>query len=372
MWQEVFSAHSYDFKPWIIPTFVSSFFCLFLAIFVYLKNRKSTLNRTFSLFSFLIFIICTGVVFTMSSKEDWLVIFWDRIVYTAFVINYAFLYHFGLAFSKIKKGLPVQLLRLCYLASASFAMIVLFKTEYFLSGVYRYVWGPHAKAALFHHIFMVYAAAVTVGFLFTVFGHYRRTTRTTEKQQAKYMFLAFFVLMFLSFGALTAYGVGATYPFTFLPGTIFVSIVAFTIIRYRLMEIETVIHKTMLWLATSALVFIPISVLLLLLWPWLKSLSPWAGGAIIVFSFFGFLWYYHRLQPRIDHFFQRRRFDPYQVLFRVVSKVSSQEELEGAVTVLNSELKTYLYSRNLVTYIQDEETGEYRLESERGYEERGI
>jgi len=169
-------------------------------------------------------------------------------------------------------------------------------------------------------------------------------------------------------GYLTAYGIGVCYPIAFFPATVFVCIVAFTIIRYRLMEIETVIHKTVLWITTSILVLMPISVIMLFLWPWLKSLSPWASAAVIILSFFGFLWYYRRIQPRIDHFFQRRRFDPFQVLFRVVSKVSSQEELEGAVTTLNSELKTYLYSRNLVAYIQDERSGEYRL---MGHEEQG-
>ena len=368
MWQEVWNPQNYKLTGWSIIIAFSIIFIYTMGAFVGFKNRKVAVNLIFSIFSFFLGTTYIFLMLVMASKEDSLVLFWDRLVYMTSLCFFVLLYHFGLSLCKIKRCRQMVALKLTYLTAALFELVLIFKPEHFFSSVNRFSWGAHGRAGFFHHIFMFWMLAISIAFLVNTYTRFGSTSSIIEKQQFKYIFIAFFINWFAAGGYLAAYGIPSSGLLAFLPPTIFVSIVAFTIIRYRLMEIETVIHKTVLWLATSVLVFIPISLLLLLLWPWLKGLSPWASGAIILFSFFGFLWYYRRLQPRIDHFFQRRRFDPYQVLFRVVSKVSSEEELEGAVTALNSELKTYLYSRNLVAYIQDEETGEYRLVGKEGRE----
>jgi hypothetical protein len=368
MWEKITAPQNYKFTGWSIIVILSIIFIYTIGSFVYFKNRKARINVIFGSFAFFLGSTYVFFMLVMASKEDSLVIFWDRFVYMSSMCFFTLLYHFGLSLCKIKQGRQMTALRLTYLTAACLELVLIFKPDYFFSGVNILPWGKHAKAGFAHHFFMLWTLAISIAFLVNIYRRFRSTGSTMEKQQFKYIFIAFFIIWFAAGGYLAAYGIPASGPLAFLPPTIFISIVAFTIIRYRLMEIETVIHKTIMWVATSVMVFIPMAALLVLLWPWLMSLPLPASSAIIIFSFFILLWYYRRLQPRIDHFFQRRRFDPNEVLFRVVSRVSAEEEMEGALGALMQQLQNYLYSKNISVFMHDEKMNQYMLEGEAGHE----
>ena len=359
---------SLSLSPFALSHIINFFMALVIGLFVYLKNRKAQVNITF--FIMTLFVACWALFWFLSQMtKEGEGLFYTRVQNLFGLFIPAFYLHFILSLiNKIKE--KKKILLSVYVLNILILIVAVVFPSLFLVGVGTKLGIPNypAQKSILFYIYTFFFFAESFYGILQLLKIYPRISGV-KKDQIKYTIVSS-LFGFLGGGSVFILGYDVPiYPWPNFLMSLWVVILATAIIRYRLMEIETVIHKTMLWLATSVLVFIPISLLLLLLWPWLKSLSPWASAAVVVLSFFGFLWYYHRIQPRIDHFFQRRRFDPYQVLFRVVSKVSSQEELEGAVTTLNSELKTYLYSRNLVAYIQDEETGEYKLEQHKGYEE---
>ena len=102
-------------------------------------------------------------------------------------------------------------------------------------------------------------------------------------------------------------------PFYFLFEVGYSMLMAYAILKHGAMDIRTVIHRTALWVATSALVLLPAIAMYALLRPRIvghKSLDLAVLGVLFILV----LIYARRVQPLIDHRFQRRRYDLYQAV----------------------------------------------------------
>ena len=81
---------------------------------------------------------------------------------------------------------------------------------------------------------------------------------------------------------------------------------AYAIIRYKVMEIETVIHRTLMWLTTIVVAVSPFVALIFLSYDSVKMLSPMIVSALFSCLMILFYFYFQALQPRLDRIFQRR------------------------------------------------------------------
>jgi signal transduction histidine kinase len=109
------------------------------------------------------------------------------------------------------------------------------------------------------------------------------------------------------------------------------------------MDIETVIHKTIMWCLASLVLTAPFLLAFYLTRNWAMSLSPtmsvgFFGAALIVFAFYARL-----VQPKVDHFFQRRRWDLSRVLERFNDELVHLKDLDQLVSHIVSTVNTVLY-----------------------------
>lgn len=233
---------------WLLPL-VSAIFVFGLGVFVFLENKKSELNTLFTLFCLSITIWLFGTSMMFLSKGDAEAIFWDRVIYIGVVFIPAFLYHFSIVFTKIKS--QRKLLFCGYVLS--FVFLILSRTDYFVKGLYRYKWGCHTIAQPLHHIFLVFFSVGMFMFFLNIYKYYRSTKSPVEQNQSKYAFLAFGILLTLGSPAyLPAYKIPIP-PFVFLSGVFFVTILAYPILKYRLMDINIVFGKGIVYLSIVVL-----------------------------------------------------------------------------------------------------------------------
>ena len=226
----------------VILPLISAIFVFILGNFIFLK-RRSKLNNIFFLLSLTITVWLFGTFMMFLSKEDTAMIFWDRFVYMGVVFMPVLLYHFSLTLTGIKR--KKFLFYGAY--SLSFAFFILSQTDYFVSGLFKYRWGVHTRAHFFHHLFLVYFIFYA-GLSLLNFYQCLQTARSAfKKNQIKYVFFAFLILIVVgSLAYLPAYGIGV-YPFSYLSGVVFVIVLAYAIIRYRLMDIKVVITRGLLY-----------------------------------------------------------------------------------------------------------------------------
>lgn len=254
--------------------FFSGISALWLGFFVLLKNIGARVNR--ALFRAIVFIsiwlFATSFMF-MAGEGEW-GIFWDRIVYVGVVFIPISVYHFGLAFTKTKNDL---ILIIGYLLS--FVFLILSQTDLFVADIYKYSWGIHTKAQLFHHIFLVYFAIYIFLFFFNVW-QFRRNTSGLEKKQSNYILFAFFVLNLSSLAFLPAYGIDFP-PFSYLFAVICVLILSLAVTKYHLFETKVILTETLVSIMGIVLFVLPF----LMPTTGLKILTSFV---FVLFCFFGY------------------------------------------------------------------------------------
>ena len=111
-------------------------------------------------------------------------------------------------------------------------------------------------------------------------------------------------------------------------------IMAYTIVRHRLLDIETVAHKTLLWLTILISIVVSIFVLITMLRSWVETFSNIQQTIFYTIIFFIFLSAFNRLKPWIDHFLQRRKYKAEAVFIKFIKDISlikSVEELADKI-----------------------------------------
>jgi len=278
--------------------------------------------------------------------------------------------HFTVAFleqDKIKKPIIISVY---IFGTIIFIAAILFPQE-FLNGVRR-------KIGHLPHLYYTDAPGILYGIytaLFFICVFYpiylmfkaRRTLTGFKGKQIKF-FLISFTTGFVAGGStfLLVYNIPFppyTLPFTSL-WTIFL---AYTIIKYRALEIDTVIHQTILWVLLSMLVFIPIGLFLYFTRPWLNRLSFLPLTLIVTIVFFIYLYYYNKIQPRINHFFKRRKYNYQYILSNMASKFFTLMDVQTLSERFLYEISGILYLKNAVLFIIDKDENQYNLSSQKGY-----
>ena len=132
---------------------------------------------------------------------------------------------------------------------------------------------------------------------------------------------------------------------------LYVLMITYAMVRYRLMDIETVIHKTLLYTLASSVIFIPVGVFMFLFHPFLKTLNWYQLGLLFTLMFFLVKAYYGRLQPRIDHLFRRRKYD-YQFLLREIpSHIAGILDIDMLSSNLLDTISETLYPEKVILLV---------------------
>jgi signal transduction histidine kinase len=239
-----------DFRMLAITLFVESFLVACIALFVYFKNPRSRVNFIFCCYSFtgFIFLFCTAMM--LLAKDVPSIIFWDKNVYLGVIFMPPLMYHLGTLIAK-KENIYKRWIILCYLISLIFLPIS--RTDYFLSGVFRYKWGVHATAQPLHHLFIFIFLLYIIAYLYIIYIHFTRSTSGQEHNQAKYYLIASVILMLTSIQFAPAYKI-EIYPVAYFFIIAYLAIVAYAIVKYRLMNIAVAITRTTIFVVIFSFV----------------------------------------------------------------------------------------------------------------------
>ncbi len=228
---------------------LSAILVLFLGIVNFFAGKKSRINTVFTLITLAVSIWLFGTFMMFSSQGEWEAIFWDRFIYIGVVFVPALMYHFSVIFCEQKK--QDIFVFLGYLLS--FFFLWASQTDLFVSGVFRYQWGVHTQARFLHNVFLAEFIFFLILTLNNFYLHYRNPELTAlDRTRAKYVFLAFFILITVgSTGFLPAYNI-SIWPFSYLSSVAFVLILAYAIMRFRLLDIGFFMTRGLIYIMISA------------------------------------------------------------------------------------------------------------------------
>ncbi|MBI5221665.1 MAG: hypothetical protein HY979_02585, partial [Candidatus Magasanikbacteria bacterium] len=356
MLREVFNPQNYSWSMWSLPPLLSSIYFWALGIFIVSKNIKARINISFGILS-----LCSGlwlfsyaVGFSMITYDSSL--FWSRNAYSGINFIAIAMYHFVVEFLDLKK----QRKWVYAFYGLMLAFFPVTRTKYFLGGVVKYSWGYYPYRANFiYDLFILSFCFYWFLALFNLYRAYRKEASDLKKSQIKIISVALYVVTIAFVDFVAKYKL-PVYPWGYVPVTIFLSLIFYTIIRYRLMEIDTVIHRTILWLITLLILVLPVSGLGLIFKNWLIALPPIGILLLSSLVLMFFVGYFNTLKPRIDHVFRRRKYDYYEVLNGLGQKVGSELEIDKVQARIFKELKEILYISNGILLAQKPGQEDYK------------
>lgn len=332
----------YEFNFHAVAPFVSHLISITVAIFVIIKNPRSKLHVTLGIFCLFASLWQFGTGMMFMAKTDKLAIFWDRVVYIGVNFMWMMHFHFSILFSKSddKKAWLVA----AYILAGFYSMFIF--SDLLVHDLYRYSWGCHTIAGPLHHSFMLVSTGFYMKSLYLIFRSYRRSNNDREKAQYKYYFVGFTIYVSASLAYLPAYKI-PIYPFAYWFETIYCFILVYIIIQHKMLDIETVAHKTLLWLTISAISLIPSILLLYVLYPYLAHMSLWQYllSMVAVVAFVVLL--YAVVQPRIDSAFERKKYNYRAIVSEFTDIAVTLHDKKKLAKITKDTLKKALNTKNV-------------------------
>ncbi len=240
----------YRGSPFIVGTFL---FCL--AIFIIKSNPRRLLNWLLSLVCFggVVWLYSCFLLYTLPAYITTILLL-SKFAYLGVTLIAIFYVHFTSKFLDIKNRI---FLVLTYTLGLMFIVATMW-SDSIINGFFIYFWGPYPKAGLLNPMFWFYALSMFAYCLTQLYrfgyGSLSKQHSDIEKNRIRYVFWAYLLGNIGSVDFLPSYGL-QFYPFGCYNIAIFISIVAFAIIRHQLLDIEVVMKKALIFAGLLASVF---------------------------------------------------------------------------------------------------------------------
>lgn len=233
-------------SPFSIPTFIAAVLFLYLGLFVFLKNPKSNLHAAF-LFACLASALWQFAYSIAYSVGDYNLAFVVmKIGYVGVIFIPVAFYQFFYLLFEMKRKIDKVLLYLSYPLTIFF-LFTLFATNNFISGLYTYFWGFYPKAGIIQPFLVGLLVLITTrtvynGLMDLIF---HSGLLDKEKKRQRVLIMWGFVAYFFAIADFVPnYGI-EIYPFGFILGLIFLSTVAYSIVRFHLFDIRNIVAEAL-------------------------------------------------------------------------------------------------------------------------------
>lgn len=339
-----------------------------LAIFVYCKNRAQELNRAFAIYSLAIAWWSFFSVFMINAPTERIGTFWDRICLMGVVFIPTGFLHFTFTLLQLRAKYR-NLIKAGYCISIIFFISNF--TPYFVQKTEpKYVANYFTVPGILYYIFLVYFLAAAT---FCIYLFYKNLKAAPPGSRYKHQLLYVFWASILGYigGSLNYNLVLSIPPYGIVPfgnylTGIYVLLVAYAIVKYRLMDIKVAL--------TRAGIFVFVYTLVL-------GLPFWIGGMFKgAFSKITFNWWlvpvflmavlaslgpfiYMRIQRGVESRIRAEEFKSHEALRRLSHSMLRFTNLDILLKLVVHNIVKILRLKFAAIYLFDSQIGKYTLKS---------
>lgn len=366
---DILNLQNWSFNVYALPYLVMGVLVFILGFFVYAHDTRSLVNKVFLTVVVSTTVWLTGYGLEVLTRSGLIASMIDKYYTFPGVALIAPSCYFIAAVFRQVLHKRKYLVLLGYLINVLFIILNLL-FDFFIKGDVKRFWGFHPS---FSHIssgmiFLGVFSFFMLASFFEMVMFYRESVSPAQRTRIRYI-LAAYVVAFLGAGDFgphlfqnwPLYPVGSFCIF------IFFLIHSYVIIRYKAFNIDTVIHRTLLWLLSLVVIILPAGLIVALA---LNLVVPpglaWRLVFISLVLIF-FVWYYNKLKPMADHFFRRRKYDYYRILGEIGHKVGNELDIGRIAARLIRELKDILFIRNAFILVRESGRPDYLLLEKSGY-----
>jgi len=368
---QLFISSNYFLNPQAIPVFIVGILILLAGIILFIANRRSLPNFSFFLIclSVAIWLLATGMGYLCKNEDIATFWFkWDNFGVAFISIG---VYFFTRSFLNLKRK---KFIIIGYILALVFGVLII-RTNYLVTGVRKFFWGFFPSWGFLGYPFLAFFFSYMLASFFILFFQLRKTGSPIKRNQIKYVMLAYLIGYTGSVDYLSTYGI-EVYPFGYISLFLFLSIIAYTIATYRLMDINVAVTKTAIF-TTVYSIFLGIPPLLLIL------------HRSFLYRHFGAYWWVVPagvaacellafVAPSINHYFQERanrvllkKQRIYQQnLINLAKEMTLTKDLRGLLVLIIRNVTREIGISHARIYLLDGKANEYVREVHYGKERR--
>lgn len=304
-----------------------------LGLFVYYRNPKNIINQTYALFNLSVFFWAVGYIFWPISSDKPTTLYWFRILHMGAIFIPITFFHFTVSFLSVNRKFLVRIGYILGLFFLCFSFSPLYIKDMRPVSIFRY-WG--VPGPLYHlylimyHLYAFYAC-------YLLYKEFIITTDPTRKKQVFYMCI----------GMILGYCAGSSNyilfyrvpipPFANILGIAYSTMAAYAIVAYKLMDIEIIIKKTLVFAGLLASTFAILIIPTLIIQEYLvrnagtgmRLVGLIVSGIIIILTM-------RRIETFLinitDKYLFQKRYDPRQVIRSFIDYVATVLDLSKIVS----------------------------------------
>lgn len=344
---------AYTFSWYAVPTLLVAGILLAIGGFVLKQNLKSQINQSFFLLCIALFIWLTGysAIYSLDREDIALPIYRFYTFLGVSFIGFS-VYLFSVLWLQLWKQQKYFVI-FSLLLTASF-YVAAWTTNLVVPSIDQYFWGLYSHygplGVVFFATFVIFFFIAFFNFMYRL----RNPIPSVQKSQIKAVLFSFCVALTGAIDFVPKMAHIPIYPFGYISALLWILIMAYAIVKYKVMDIQTAIHKTLLWLTTSVVFLAPIALASYFVWDWLSGLSA-AWFSLLVFCFIvAFIPYVRFVQPYIDQWFERRTWNLNQVIKQFNDELIHLKTIEDLSSHILQTIKKTIYPQDLNLLLWDE------------------
>jgi len=361
----VLNINNYFFNLYSIPYMVVGILTFSEGIFIFIQNRKSLINFSYAVSCVAVMLWLIGLAAMYCSLNESVSLFWARyICHLGIIFITPTIYFFSVVWQKpLLSSVDVKRKFLSVIFNFFFGFLLyLFciSSRLVIEGLWKYDWGFYPKAGMAHFLLIIWFLLLMALSIKNFSYVYRVEMIPIKKKQAKLIIIAFSIAFIGSLEFLPNYGI-PLYLFAFIPVLTCITIVGYSIVRYKLMDIETVFHKTIAWFMTNAALIAPFLLLAYFIHAWYAKLGVLPAVSFLAAMMLVFLFFVKVLYPKVDHFFQRRQYNLEDITIRFTEELVHLKGLSQLIQRIEDTIADTLYPQHIDIFIYDEDKKNFRL-----------
>ena len=353
-----------------IPPLFAGLLVLSCGSWIVHSNPVAVTNRTFGLLALGACIWLVSVSMLYSTTNDDEATFWGKYIYLGIIYIPAVAYHFCV---RLNRQTGNKLILANYLLGTAF--LCLLPTPYLVDGYYSYFWGLYPKAGLLHPLFLAYFFSVSGLALRQLYLSSEPRGAIAPFKAPRAIFWAFVVGYGASVDFLPSYGL-ALYPIGYLLVTLWVSIVSYSFVKHKVLDIYTnVMPKVFIFAEALTFITACYGTILLLLRLFTGEMHYLLVGILVAsFSLVSgrFVYLQKRMEKEIKKTFFRESHDTYETLMAFSKSLVTILDLKSLTGEIVRTLVNVLGATTASLFLRDQKSGAYVLSTSIGQESEGL
>lgn len=342
---------------------ITGIFSLFFGVFVYLKGRKTRMNQVFLLFAISVAIWGFGVYKIALAQSATQSLFWWRTSYAGVIFIPIFLFHFTYLFLGIKERISIWI---AYLVGGFYWSILY--TDLFMKDIQLEFSSIYyiKSSGFFYPLFAFF------WFSLVIFSHYKLYRAYNNyiglrRVQIKYFFLAMAV-GFTGGGTcyLPIFDINI-YPVLNFTVALYPAIMAYAIVRHRLMDIKLVFRRYSVFLFSLFTVTIVALSIKYIFFTFFFDISYWADFVVLVLAitFFPVIRdVFYKLANK--HFFSSL-YESQEVIATLSDKLRSTLELNTIFDFIHKSIDGAFHTKSFGVLGYNEKQDNYFIQYNQGF-----